>query len=62
MCDIWKDQGIQVEFDMPDNLASFGYNPEMVIRLDTTKLEQLGWKAEVDLENMFIRMVDSFKQ
>lgn len=62
VCDIWPEQGIKVEFDMPEDLASFGYNPEMVIRLDTTKLEQLGWKAEVDLENMFIRMVDSFKQ
>ena len=47
---------------MPEDLASFGYNPEMVIRLDTSKLEKLGWNAEVDLKNMFIRMIESFKQ
>lgn len=62
VCDIYPEQGIKVEFDMPEDLASFGYNPEMVIRLDTSKLEKLGWKAEVDLKNMFIRMIESFKQ
>lgn len=60
VCDIFPENGICVEFDMPEDLASFGYNPEMVIRLDSSKLEALGWNATVDLKGMFTRMVNSF--
>lgn len=60
VCDTFPDSHIQVEFDMPEDITSFGYNPEMVIRLDCTKLEKLGWKATVDLQEMFIRLVRSF--
>ena len=52
---------IQVVFNNPDNLASLGYNPEMKIALNTEKLEALGWRAEVDLEQMFIRMIHDMK-
>lgn len=62
VCDTFKESGITVEFDMPKDLASFGYNPEMVIRMDTKKLEELGWKAEVPLEEMFKRMIHSMQQ
>lgn len=37
------------------------YPPEGFLKLDVTKLENLGWKAEVDLQQMFIRMVASFE-
>lgn len=50
---------IKVVVDIPEDIASFGYNPEMVIRLDATKLESLGWKATVGLEEMYQRMVES---
>ena len=40
-------------------MAAFGYNPEMVIRLDSTKLQGLGWRATVGLEGMFRRMIES---
>ena len=60
VCDTFPESGISVEFDMPKDLASFGYNPEMVIRLDSSRLEELGWQATVDLREMFIRMVESF--
>lgn len=52
---------IQVVFNNPENLAAFGYNPEMKIALKTEKLEALGWKAEVDLEQMFVRMIHDMK-
>jgi nucleoside-diphosphate-sugar epimerase len=58
---VFPESGITVEFDMPENLSSFGYNPEMVIRMDPSKLEALGWKATIDLEDMFRRMVKSFE-
>ena len=45
---------------MPKDLASFGYNPEMVIKLDPQRLEDLGWQATVDLKDMFVRMIAAF--
>lgn len=60
VCDAFPQSGIAVEFDMPKDLESFGYNPEMVIKLDTQKLESLGWHATVDLKEMFIRMIEAF--
>lgn len=62
VCNTFKDAQISVKIDIPENIASFGYNPEMIIRLDSTKLEQLGWKAEIHLEEMFRRLVASMKK
>lgn len=61
VCDTFPESGISVEIDIPKDIASFGYNPEMVIKLDTDKLENLGWKATVGLSEMFIRLIESFK-
>jgi hypothetical protein len=44
---------------MPEDISAFGYNPEMVIKLDTQKLEGLGWHATVDLPGMYDRMIRS---
>ncbi|MDO4976282.1 MAG: NAD-dependent epimerase/dehydratase family protein [Eubacteriales bacterium] len=51
---------IAVKVDIPEDLASFGYNPEMVIRLDSQKLMELGWNATVDLEQMYRNMIAGF--
>lgn len=56
-----SEHGIEVKKDIPEDLASFGYNPEMVIRLDSSKLEELGWKASVDLRGMYTRLIQSMK-
>lgn len=61
VCGLVPEQGIQLRFDTPENLASFGYNPEMVICLDSRKLQSLGWQAEVGLEEMFRRLILSMK-
>ena len=61
VCRIFPGSGIQVEMDTPKDLSSFGYNPEMVIRLDSRKLQALGWKAETGLEEMFLRLVESMQ-
>ena len=52
---------IKVRFNNPEELQVFGYNPEMKIELVTEKLEKLGWRAEVDLEQMFVRMIHDMK-
>lgn len=59
VCDLYPDAGIAVEKDIPEDLSGFGYNPEMVIRLDSSRLESLGWKATVDLRGMYRRLVKS---
>lgn len=61
VCDIFKESEIQVKIEIPENVASFGYNPEMVIRLDSSRLESLGWSAKVGMDEMFRRLVASMK-
>ncbi len=62
VCSINPDAGIKVTIDMPQDISSFGYNPEMVIRLDSSRLNELGWKASVDLPGMFTRMRKSIEE
>lgn len=53
--------GIRVKLDIPEDISSFGYNPEMVIRLDSSKLQALGWKPEVGIKEMFVRLIKSMQ-
>ena len=55
-------EGIQVTIDIPEDIAAFGYNPEMVIRLDSKKLQDLGWNAEVGIKEMFVRLIGSMQK
>lgn len=41
---------------------SKGYAPDTLADLDTTRLKQLGWKATVDLEEMFCRLINYLKE
>ena len=59
VCSLYPENGIQVKIEIPKDVASFGYNPEMVIRLDSSKLQELGWKPTVGLKEMFERMIRS---
>ena len=61
VCEIFPESGIQVTFDVPEDVAAFGYNPEMVIALDSSRLMALGWKPSVDLREMFVRLADSMR-
>lgn len=61
VCDTFAQSGIQVTFDMPKDVASFGYNPEMVIALDSGKLMALGWKPTVGMREMFTRLAASMQ-
>lgn len=56
---LFPQKPIAVRMEIPKDVASFGYNPEMVIRLDSQKLMGLGWKATVGLRDMFLRMIQS---
>ncbi len=61
VCDIFEEAKIKVVCDVPKDLESFGYNPEMIIRLDSKKLVELGWKPTKSLEEMYKRLVESMK-
>lgn len=59
VCDTFPKSGIQVTFDMPDDVSAYGYNPEMVIALDAGRLMELGWKPTVNMQEMFTRLAAS---
>lgn len=62
VCDLYPDSNIKVVIDIPDNVEVFGYNPTMISVLDSSKICKLGWEATVDLETMFINLIDSMKE
>lgn len=47
---------IQVVFDIPET-NTFGYAADTKLTLDSTKLQSLGWQPEVDLPDMYRRMI-----
>ena len=53
---------IKVVFDIPENSLTYGYAPDVVLRLDGQKLRQLGWDATIapDLKTMYHRLIESF--
>ena len=51
-----SEEKISLHIELEDEKLH-GYNPEMVTILDTTKLESLGWKAEVSLEDAYQRLI-----
>lgn len=61
VCGIYPEKDIHVVIDIPENVAALGYNPEMKIALDTSKLNALGWKATVGMREMFERLIESMK-
>ena len=52
---------IKVEVHIPENLGSLGYAPDVKLKLNSDKLKALGWQPEMDLENMFKRMIRSWE-
>lgn len=56
-----KKYAIQVEVQEQDVLAQ-GYANTLYMNLDTTKLQKLGWKPQVGLEEMYDRMIQSMRK
>ena len=51
----------QVIFDIPESALTYGYAPDVTMRLSGDKLMALGWQPEVDLPEMFRRLAASFR-
>lgn len=52
---------IKVEFDIPDEAKSLGYAPKVKMHLKPEKLNKLGWKAEVDMKEAYLRMMNDME-
>ena len=62
VCNTFPDSKINVRIEIPEDISQYGYNPEAVVKLDTTKIENLGWNPTTDLKNMFLNTVKSMKE
>lgn len=55
-----ENENTKVVFEIDDK--NRGYNPTVKICLNSSKLEELGWNAKVDLAQMFERTIKSLKE
>lgn len=61
VCEKFGEGKIKVRIEIPDDIGSFGFNPEMIIKLDSSKLENLGFRPSKSLEQMFDSLIKSMK-
>jgi len=54
--------GKKVVFEIPDELESAGYSCATKARLDSTKLQALGWKAKYDIKSGIIKTIDILRE
>ena len=52
----------EVIFDIPESALTYGYAPDVTMRLSNEKLRGLGWEPEVELAEMFRRLAASFRE
>lgn len=48
---IAKQCGRKVVFDLPASTENVGFSPAMLARMDSVKLEDLGWRADYDIQS-----------
>lgn len=53
---------INLVFDIPEDALKYGYAPSVKMKLCGKKLADLGWKASVDLPEMYTRLIKSMKE
>ena len=51
----------KIIFDIPESSLTYGYAPDVTMRLSAEKLRGLGWEPTVDLPEMFERLEKSFR-
>lgn len=53
------DNEIRLVFDIPESAMTFGYAPDVNMRLNADKLKALGWAPVIGLEEAYRRMIGS---
>ena len=53
--------GRKVVFEIPDAVESAGYSKATKARLDSSKLNSLGWKAKYDIKTGIVRTIEMLK-
>ncbi len=53
---------IKVKCEIESDMNKYGYAPTLKMNLDTRKIQKLGWKANVNLENMFKNMIKTIRE
>ena len=49
-------------FDIPESSLTYGYAPDVTMKLSAAKLRSLGWEPQTDLPEMFRRLAASWKE
>lgn len=57
-----SDGKIEVVFDIPEDTLKYGYAPSVKMKLCGKKLADLGWEANIDLPEMYERLIKSMKE
>ena len=52
----------QVEFDMPEDISSYGFAAPSLVKLNSEKAMALGWKPQFDLPAMYDRLIEDLKE
>lgn len=56
-----KSEKISVIFDIPEDSLKFGYAPSVKMKLSSEKLRSLGWRSDINLPEMYERMIKSWQ-
>lgn len=59
---IYPEKGLKVEFSNPSDEVKKGYVNYKIVKLDTSKLEELGWSPKVKLSDGMKRTLDYFDE
>jgi dTDP-glucose 4,6-dehydratase len=62
VCEKFSDGESKVVFDIAEDAGKLGYGPTIKLRLNTEKIEKLGYVPSVDLTEMYGRMIEFFKE
>ena len=52
---------INVVFDIPEDAKTYGYAPDVKMKLSSQKMQALGWRPEIGLKDSYLRMMQSMK-
>ena len=50
-----------LESVIPDDINSMGYAADTKMHLSSEKMNNLGWKAEVELKDMYLSLIEFIK-